>query len=213
MHLSLEHARESCHRRRRRHHRGRRPSSLFETNAVGNIMLHRPRFARPSCAKNCKSSRRRSQPKRMREVFATQRLGFGLHLLWRGEFRGSAHRDRSPLTPGQVLLCSCATRGCSWLCARFDQAESLLLSCHVGFYTSAAAGGECKQLPLSVILRAQLRSFRVVKLSLLVGRWERLGARDSGGGLRKVLLEVCFHQWMLDRNSRFMISSSATPIW
>jgi hypothetical protein len=95
-----------------------------------------------------------------------------------------AHRDRSPLTPGQVLLCPCATRGCSWLCARFDQAESLVLSCHVGLYTSDA-GGECKHLLLSVILRARQRSFRVVKLSLLVGRWECPGVRDSGGGLEK----------------------------
>jgi hypothetical protein len=80
-------------------------------------------------------------------------------------------------------------------------------------FTQALRAVSGELLLLSVILRAQLRSFRVVKRSLLVGRWERLGVRDSGGGLRKVLLEVCFHRWMLDRNSRFMISSSATPIW
>jgi hypothetical protein len=74
------------------------------------------------------------------EVFVTQKLGFGLRLRWMEVFGSPAHRDRSPLTPGQVLLCPCATRGCSWLYAKFDQVESLVLSCHVGFYTSAAGG-------------------------------------------------------------------------
>jgi len=43
------------------------------------------------------------------------------------------------MTPGQVLLCFCATRGCPSLRSRFDQAESLVLLCHDGPYTSTAA--------------------------------------------------------------------------
>jgi hypothetical protein len=87
---------------------------------------------------------------------------------WKEDFRGPAHRDRL-WTPGQVLLYPCATRGCSWRRSRFDQAESLVLSCHVGFYTSDAAVS-IEQL-LSVILPAQLKSFQVARPSLLVGRW------------------------------------------
>ena len=52
-------------------------------------------------------------------------------------------------------------------------------------FTQALRAVSGKQLLLSVILRARLRSFRVVKLSLLAGRWERPGVRDSGGGLGK----------------------------
>jgi len=126
--LSLFHAKELCHR-------PRHVSSLLETNAAGNVMLHRPGFPGPSRAKRYAKAAERGG-----ESVRCVRNAESHFTPGNGGFRGPAHRGRPPLTPGQVLLCPCTTRGCSWLRARFDQAESLGLSCHVGFYTSAAGG-------------------------------------------------------------------------
>ena len=128
--LSLFHAKELCHR-------PRHVSSLLETNAAGNVMLHRPGFPGPSRAKRYAKAAERGG-----ESVRCVRNAESHFTPGNGGFRGPAHRGRPPLTPGQVLLCPpCATRGGSLSCAPgLNEIEFLVSLCHAGFYTSAAGG-------------------------------------------------------------------------